>query len=128
MILSGCFFLDTSVLLSEILNQNTSRIEKIKKDVRFSAVPCYISDSVVRECKQKIEDTVNFLGNIIRTTIKLGLEESRRDRGVSITSPIASEDIIALEKIFSLLYGSMRKTYQLDQSHRNHRRMGYNVS
>jgi len=106
--LSGCFFIDSNIILSEILKQNKPRIDKFKRDVDFHGIPCYISESAKRECDTKIETTLNFLGTIIRESIKLALEESRRNRRISITSPISSDDIIALEKSFSTLHGATR--------------------
>jgi len=104
----GCFFLDTIVVLSEILNEDATRIDKFKKDVDFHRIPCYICSSVERECKEKIESTLDFLGNVVRESVKFVLEESMRHRHVPTTSPIASEDIIALEELFSTLHGAAR--------------------
>jgi len=92
------------------LKENTSRIEKVKKDVNTYTIPCYICDSVRLECDKKIENTLNFLGTIVRESVKFALEESRRIRRISVDSPITSEDIIALEKLFSSLYGAARAT------------------
>jgi hypothetical protein len=90
------------------LKENTPRIEKMKNDVNANSVPCYICDSVGRECKEKIESTLNFLGTIVRESVKFGLEESRRIRGISADSPMTSEDIIVLEKLFSTIHGAVR--------------------
>lgn len=90
------------------MKQNTPRIDKFKRDIDFHGIPCYISDSVRQECETKVTDTINFLGTIIRESVKLTLEESRRIRRISIKSPITSDDIIALEKLFSTLHGAMR--------------------
>lgn len=102
--------MDTSIILSEILKENTLRIEKFKKDVNTYGIPCFICDSVKLECDKKIENTLNFLGTVVRESVKFALEECRRIRRISIDSPITSEDIIALEKLFSSLYGATRAT------------------
>lgn len=102
--------MDTSIILSEILKENTLRIGKFKKDVNTYSVPCFICDSVKLECDKKIENTLNFLGTVVRESVKFALEESRRIRRISADSPITSEDIIALEKLFSSLHGAARAT------------------
>jgi len=110
---TGCFFTDTTVILSEILREHIARLEKFKKDVNFHNVPCFITDSIKQECDTKIENTVNFLGNITRESIAMALEDSRKNRRVPIESPMTSEDIIALEELFSLLHKATRATLQL---------------
>lgn len=84
------------------------RIEKFKKDANTNRVPCFICNSVKLECDKRIETTLNYLGTIVRESVKFALEESRRIRGVSADSPITSEDIIALEELFSTLHGATR--------------------
>jgi len=105
----GCFFLDTTTILSEILKENMPRIDKFKKDVETNGISCYISDSVESECREKIQNTTDFLGNIIRESIKTALEESRKKRKILTTVPITHEDIIALEELFSALHGTARQ-------------------
>jgi len=107
---TGCFFLDTNIIVSEILQEHNPRIEKLKHDSELHEIPCYISDSVKEETYDKIEETCNFLGNIVREAIKYSLEESRNQRRVSLDSPMTSEDLKALEETFSLLHGSARAT------------------
>lgn len=107
---SGCFFLDTVTVLSEILKENIGRIDKFKKDVSLHNIPCYICDSVEKECYEKIETTLNFLGMVIREGIRVHLQESRRIRGISTASSMTSEDVIALGEIFSMLHGVAKAT------------------
>lgn len=102
--------MDTCIILSEILKENTPRIEKFKNDANTNSVPCFICDSVRLECDERIEFTLNFLGNVVRESVKFALEEFRGIRGISADSPITSEDIIALEKLFSSLHGAARAT------------------
>lgn len=102
--------MDTCIILSEILNENTPRIEKVKKDVHTNNIPCYICDSVKQECDKKIETTLDFIGIVVRESVKFTLEESRRIRRLSTDSPITPEDIISLEKLFSSIHGAARAT------------------
>jgi len=99
----GCFFLDTCVIFSEILKENRARIEKFKKDINNHSVQCYISASVNRECEEKLEATLDFIGNMVRESVHGALEESRSNRGISMTDPLASEDMIALDELFRAL-------------------------
>lgn len=105
---SGCFFLDTNIVLSEILQENDPRIQKLKQDSELHGIFCYISNSVKEETNLKVEKTIDFLGNIVREAIKYSLEESRERRKVSLDSPINAEDVKALENLFWLLNRSVR--------------------
>lgn len=106
----GCFFLDTNVVLSDILKENTPRIEKLKKDSGFHNIPCYISDSVKKESYKKVEETCNFLGEVVRETIKYSLLESRKKRNIPPTDRMTSDDIKALEDLFSYYHSAVRTT------------------
>lgn len=106
----GCFFLDTCIILSDILKENTPRIEKLKKNCSFHNIPCYISDSVKKESYEKVQETCNFLGNVVRETIKYSLEESRKRRNIPLIAPITSEDIKVLEELFSYYHNAVRTT------------------
>jgi hypothetical protein len=106
----GCFFLDTCIILSDILKENTARIEKLKKNVSFYNIPCYISDSVKQEICKKVQDTSDFLGNTVRETIRYHLEESRKKRNIPFKDPITSDDIKALEDLFAYYHNAVRTT------------------
>lgn len=106
----GCFFLDANVVLSDIVKENTNRIEKFKKDAYNYGILCYISNSVKEEIKEKIQRTTDFLGNILRQTIKYQLEEFRKKRKISLSDPIDPDDIKALEVLFSYYHDTIRKT------------------
>lgn len=106
----GCFFLDTCIILSDILKENTLRIEKLKKDASFHKIPCYISDSVRQESYEKVQQTLNFLGNVIRQTIKYHLEDSRKKHGIPITDSMTSNDIKSLEDLFGIYHNFVRTT------------------
>lgn len=87
-------------MLSEILKENTPRIEKLKNDASCYSIPCYIPDSVKQECQEKVEKTTNFLGQTVREVVKIQLENFRNNNGIPLTSPITSADIIVLEELF----------------------------
>jgi len=42
------------VILAEVLGERKQRISKIKDDARKHSITCFVSDSVVSECNQKI--------------------------------------------------------------------------
>jgi hypothetical protein len=105
----GCFFLDACVVLSEILGQNPSRMEKMKKDVHFHSISCYVSNSVETETRNKVQKTSDFLGSIVRDTIQYHLEENRRKRNIPLSNPMDSNDVNALEDLFSWYNEEIRK-------------------
>jgi len=107
---AGCFFLDTNIILSDILKENTPRIEKIKKDSSFHKIPCYVSDSVGKEIYTKVQQTSNFLGNIVRETIQYSISEFRKKHSIPLTDPITSGDVKALEDLFSAYHDAIRTT------------------
>jgi len=106
----GCFFLDTCIVLAEIFGEHALRIEKLKKDSDFHRIPSFISDSIKKESYKKITEVTNFLGNTVRETIKYHLEESRKKRNASLTEPITTEDVKALEDLFSYYHNIVRTT------------------
>lgn len=105
----GCFFLDSCIILSDILSQSTSRIEKLKKDSAFHKIPCYFSDSVEQETHRKVEETSDFLGNIVRETIQYHLEEPRNRRKIPLSDPMNSNDAKDLEDLFSWYNSAIRR-------------------
>lgn len=102
--------MDTCIILSDILKQNTPRIEKLKKDSSFHNILCYVSDSVEKESYDKVQGTCSFLGNVIRETINYSLLESRKRRNISSTAPMTSYDIKVLEDLFSFYHNAVRTT------------------
>ena len=101
----GCFFLDSSVLIPEILAQNNLRISKFKREVLNHHLECYFPDSVGSETERKIKDTIDFLGNAIKTCLISELENFRNYRHVPLADPITVEDIKALETLFYGYHG-----------------------
>jgi hypothetical protein len=106
----GCFFLDSNIILSEILNENTPRIDKLKKDSSFHNIPCYVSDSVQQESYEKMTQASDFLGTVIRDTMRYSLLENRRKKNTPLTDPMTSDDIKALENLFSYYHSAVRTT------------------
>lgn len=106
----GCFFLDTCVLISDILNENSPRIEKFKRDIDSHGIPCYFSDSVEREIEKKVKDTTDFLGKAIKDTISIHLEDSRERRRIPVSDPMTNDDIKALEELFFGFQSAVRST------------------
>lgn len=82
----------------------------MKKDSSFHRIPCYVSDSVQTESYKKIQQTSNFLGNVVRETIQDCMSESRKERGIPPTDPITSDDVKALEDLFSAYQDAIRIT------------------
>jgi hypothetical protein len=105
---AGCFFLDSNILIPEILTQNHVRILKLKKDATSHNIPCYFSDSVKSETEKKVRDTTDFIGNAIKDTLVTQLEDSRRKRRISLSDSLTVEDIKALEDLFYGFHGAAR--------------------
>jgi len=104
-----CFFLDANIVISDILNENDVRINKLKTDSTVNNVPCYISDSVRDEVKKKIVDTTNFLGSLVRDTIQATLADARSRQNIPLDNYIDFYDIKALEEMFSIHHGTVRQ-------------------
>jgi len=103
-----CFFLDANIVISDILNENNPRIAKLKEDARLNSIPCYISDSVKTEIYGKITLTSNFLGNAVRDTVSVALEDARAKRGTPLAAPMNKNDVRALEDLFSICHDTAR--------------------
>jgi hypothetical protein len=97
-------------VLSSILGQNAQRVEKLKKDSVSHKIPCYICDSVQQEISKKVKETSDFLGNVVRETMKFQLEECRKKHNIAVSDPMTTGDILALEDLFYYFYDSQKKT------------------
>lgn len=102
------FFLDSCILIPEVLVQNNERINKLKKDAACHNIPCYFSNSVKLETETKVTDTINFIGTTIRTNLVSQLENSRKQRRISFSAPLTNEDIKVLEDAFYSIHGAAR--------------------
>jgi hypothetical protein len=98
--IAGCFFLDSSVILSEILGDNHARMAKFKEDVKNHSLSCFFSDSVVRECEDKINKTINFLEFVLKDIIIKYLEGIMMEPRDLSTSEISNEDLRTLQYAF----------------------------
>jgi hypothetical protein len=92
------------------LKENNPRIVKLKNDAYSHNIPCYISDSVEKETEKKVKETTDFLGNAIKDTLLLHLEDSRRKRRIPVSDPMTNDDIKALEELFLGFQSAMRTT------------------
>jgi rRNA maturation endonuclease Nob1 len=74
-------------------------MSKFKSDIARgpNVVQCLISESIKKECDDKIKQTTDFLGQTLSHSIKVALEERRK---VNPNSPLTYEDILALENVF----------------------------
>lgn len=105
--IDGCFHLDSCVILAEILMEYQSRMDKFRKDVLTYAIPCYVSESVQKECKEKLEKNTNFVGDTFRKMAEANLQGVQVQRK-SLSSPPTYEDIKVLEDMFILLYRNLK--------------------
>jgi len=98
-VISGCFYLDSCVVLSEILGQNASRMRKFKEDVEKYSITCYVSKSVIKECKDKLAKTTDFLGNVLKDVIKVSLEGIISPRKLD-TAIVSNNDFHIIKETF----------------------------
>lgn len=108
-VISGCFYLDSSVVLSEILEQNQSRMSKFRDDINRFNIACYVSDSVAKECNDKIDKTTDFLGNTLNKVIVAYLEGIRTQPRDLNTAKPSNNDLGTLEKAFLTINQSARE-------------------
>lgn len=97
--ISGCFYLDSCVVLSEILGQHSARMTKFKKDVKEYEITCYVSESVMKECEGKIKKTTDFLGGILKDVIIVYLEGIRSPRKLD-TAKVSNDDLHRIKEAF----------------------------
>lgn len=96
----GYLFLDSCVILSEILGQTIGRITKLKKDIIGQhLVKCFFSDSIKVECDKKMKKTTDFIGRTLKESIETTLLERRK---TNPSTPLDYQDILALEDIFTV--------------------------
>jgi hypothetical protein len=105
---AACFFLDSCVILSKILEENTSRVSKFTKDAQDHHIECYVSDSIVSECSRKINDTVDFLGHVLKGSLEGWFEEiASKDQ----SSKLEKSDVRIIESCFKEIYKAGRLQY-----------------
>jgi hypothetical protein len=101
------------VILAEVLGERKQRISKIKEDARKHSITCFVSDSVVSECNQKIVGATDYIGNVIKNMIKGDLVQVRNRKKLPLNSPLGKDDILELEKSFKLIHDSTKREHYL---------------
>ncbi len=92
-------FLDTSVVLAHIVQQNRETLCKWNNDINKYLLVCSVSDSVVNECETKIRQLTDFLGQI-GTLITQQISRQRSVDKRSPDEPINGTDLLAVERAF----------------------------
>lgn len=104
-----CFFFDSSVIIAEILGEKNRRVTKIKKDASEHFINCFVSESVVSECNNKILGAADFIGQVIKNTIGVNLIQMRNRKNLPLNSTLDKNDIIELERSFKLIYDTTKR-------------------
>jgi len=102
----GCIFLDSCVAFAEILGEDPDIMDKLKLDIRRRGIRCYISQSAISECTQKLEFTEKFFGHVFRTFAEGYFNNCRQQQGKNPNDPISKDDF----RIFASLFNELRKT------------------
>jgi hypothetical protein len=112
--ITGCFFLDSCVVLSEILGDNPTRMKKFKADVTRHNISCYFSNSVAQEIEDKTNRTTKFLEFVLRDVIIKYLEGIIFKPRELSTSEISNEDLRTLQYAFLTVNHAARDFDLLD--------------
>lgn len=107
---TGCFYLDSCVVISELLDENKERMDKFKRDVKNYTISCYVSETVINECKKKVTKTVDFVGNLLSNIIAGYLEKlgTPYQRDLAVT-PISNDDLHIIRTAFLEIGSNARK-------------------
>ena len=74
-------------------------------------IPCYISSSVDEECKEKIEEVLDFIGdNILLLRMRLAREKARTQHEILLTE----EDILLIELLTGDLFKELSEKARLE--------------
>ena len=74
-------------------------------------IPCYISSSVDEECKEKIDEVLDFVGdNILLLRMRLAGEKARTEREILLTE----EDILLIELLMGDLFKELSEKARLE--------------
>jgi len=107
--IQGCFYLDSCVVLSEVLGQNKTRMGKFKQDVRKHGINCYVSPSVVTECEYLIKNTINFLDFVLKRVVIVYLEGiTTKPRDLN-TAQVSNEDLHLTKEAFMTVNQTARQ-------------------
>jgi len=107
--LSGCFYLDSCVVLSDVLGQNKSRMDKFKNDVKNHGISCLVSKTVQKECEDKIKRTTDFLGNTLKDVLVAYLEGIRGPTRDLTSAKPSNNDLRIIEEAFLTINQSARE-------------------
>ena len=89
-----CCFLDSSILVSDFFGKFKSRIEKLWNIRKIHSIPCYISSSVEKECNEKMDDILNFIGdNILLLKMHIAGEKSKTQHEIIL----GEQDLVLIE-------------------------------
>lgn len=95
------------MIFSEILGQNKTRMDKFRRDVSHFNVTCYVSETVALECREKIERTTDFLGNVLSNIVTTYLEGTPRQRDLTVVKP-SNRDLHVLKEAFLTINQNVR--------------------
>jgi hypothetical protein len=109
-VIAGCFYIDSCVVFSELLDENKERMEIFKKDVHRHNISCYVSETVINECREKVTKTIDFIGDLLTNLITGYLEKlgTQFQRDLT-TSTISNGDLHIIRTAFLEIGGSIRR-------------------
>lgn len=96
----NAFFLDSCIIFNKILNEDIIRTDKLIKNIYDKKINCYVNISIVNECDKKINDTFEFLINILKDSLKTEFLENFRLKSRNGNNILTYDDIPLLEQIF----------------------------
>jgi hypothetical protein len=89
-----CCFLDSSILVSSFFGKFKPRIEKFWNNRKIHNIPYYLSSSVEKECNDKMENILDFIGdNILLLKMHIAGEKSRTQHEIML----GEQDIVLIE-------------------------------
>lgn len=105
-----CFFLDTSVLISNFFELFKDKLEKFFGIVSKYKIPCYISSSVERECRKKIKSLLEFIGeSILLLKMRIAAEKTKEQHEAILMEP----DILLVELLISDIFRELTEEAKL---------------
>jgi len=97
-------FIDTNIIIDAILNLSDYRIMKFFRDIENNKINCYITKTVKEESEVKIEETLNYFGNVLKEYSEKSLLYIFEQEGLNEDSTITTRSILLLEKFFNTIY------------------------
>jgi hypothetical protein len=96
-------------VLSDVLGQNKSRMDKFKNDVKNYGISCLVSKTVQNECEDKIKRTTDFLGNTLKDVLVAYLEGVRGPTRDLTSAKPSNNDLHIIEEAFLTINQSARE-------------------